>query len=129
MVNVPLLEEFRDLSELVKDSDAELIKLSIDLAEISERWPRSSQPRHTRPGAGHANHPILRRRNVITIGSGTIPSYKQMGEYSIQEALRILRGGKQPRILNPEVLKSPKLRARIRLWKRARGDSNPGPPA
>ena len=65
-----------------------------------------------------ANHPILKHENVITtphIGSGTIPSYKQMDEYSVQEALRILRGEKPLWILNPEVLKSPKLRARIRL--------------
>ncbi|RLG11057.1 MAG: hydroxyacid dehydrogenase [Thaumarchaeota archaeon] len=65
-----------------------------------------------------ANHPILRHGNVILtphIGSGTISSYKQMDEYSIQEALRILRGEKPLWILNPEVLESPRLRAKIRL--------------
>jgi len=48
------------------------------------------------------------------IGSGTISSYKRMDEYSIQEALRILRGEKPLWILNPEVLESPRLRAKIR---------------
>lgn len=64
-----------------------------------------------------ANHPILKQDNVILtphIGSGTIDSYKLMDEYSIKEALRILRGEKPLWILNPEVLKSPKLRANIR---------------
>jgi len=63
------------------------------------------------------DHPILQYENVILtphIGSGTVKSYAMMDEYSIAESLRILKGEKPLWILNPEVLKSPKLRANIK---------------
>lgn len=64
-----------------------------------------------------ANHPILKHENIITtphIASGTTTTYRQMDEHSLQEALRIIRGEKPLWILNPEVLESPKLRAKIK---------------
>ena len=63
------------------------------------------------------DHPILQFDNVILtphIASGTTKSFSLMDEYSIAEAMRILKGEKPLWILNPEVLKSPKLRAKIR---------------
>ena len=62
------------------------------------------------------DHPIFKFKNIVLtphIGSGTMKSYAMMDEYSIAESLRILRGQKPLWILNPEVLKSPKLRTKI----------------
>lgn len=62
------------------------------------------------------NHPILKFDNVILtphLAFATKRSCKMMDEYSIAEALRILKGEKPLWILNPEVLKSDKLRAKI----------------
>jgi len=63
-----------------------------------------------------ADHPLLRYPNVIVtphIGSASEESYRAMDEASLEEAARIARGERPLWIINPEVLTSPKLRARI----------------
>lgn len=64
-----------------------------------------------------ADHPILNLDNVIItphIGFAVDKTCKLMDEYSIAEALRILKGEKPLWILNPEVLERGNLRAKIR---------------
>jgi phosphoglycerate dehydrogenase-like enzyme len=64
------------------------------------------------------NHPILKMENVILtphIAFAASKTCKMMDEYTIEEALRILRGEKPLWIVNPEVLKRDNLRARIRV--------------
>jgi len=62
------------------------------------------------------DHPILKFDNVILtphMAFATKRSCRMMDEYSVSEALRILKGEKPLWILNPEVLTSEKLRAKI----------------
>jgi len=64
------------------------------------------------------DHPIFKFDNVLItphLAFGTEESCRLMDEYSLAEALRILRGEKPLWALNPEVLESEKLRAKIRL--------------
>ena len=64
-----------------------------------------------------ADHPLLKYPNVIVtphIGSASEESYKNMDLASLEEAIRVVQGERPLWIINPEVLESPKLRARIR---------------
>ncbi len=65
-----------------------------------------------------ADHPILELDNVIItphVAFATSSVCRLMDEYSITEALRILREERPLWILNPEVLKRENLRAKIRV--------------